>query len=79
MCWLAKVPVLFLFTCDSLLITRLLISFSRVLPMRDPGTVCYNLDEKTRYKILVCETWLQYASIFCGPTEQTICQTLLES
>ena len=32
--------------------------------MRDPGTVCYNVDEKTRYKVLGRETWLQCVPAF---------------
>ena len=41
--------------------------------MRDPGTVCYNVDEKTRYKVLGRETWLRYVPAFRGPTEQAVC------
>ena len=40
--------------------------------MRDPGTVCYNVDEKTRYKVPGRETWLRYVPAFRGPTEQTV-------
>ena len=41
--------------------------------MRDPGTVCYNVDEKTRYKVLGRETWLRYVPAFRGPAEQAVC------